>query len=73
MLRATEDRYRWLSRTLLCILILIGVMVLRIAWATATHAERTRYIVVYDYVQANCPTLFDVKGEETATSSGPNL
>ena len=70
MLRATEDRYKWLSRTLLVILILIGIMILRVTWATATYAERTRYIVVHDYVDLD-PPPFTVATTTAATSSSP--
>lgn len=52
MLKVQDSQNKWLERVLIGILILIGIGILRITWATATYAERktTTYLPVYKYI-----------------------
>ena len=70
---AKESQHKWMERVLIGILILIGIGILRITWATITWNERIRYVEIIKYLPA--PSAVQIYYGETpavATTSVEN-
>ena len=50
MIPAKHSPHKWLERFLIIILILIGIGVLRITWASITWRERIRNVEIIKYL-----------------------